>query len=83
MEFYEPEIERQMRKLYQSLREHDRRRYAAIEASKLGHGGTADIDRVLGCDPATIRVGRADLAGEMPGEPTEQARQKGGPAKLS
>ena len=83
MEFYEPEIEQRMRKLYQSLREHDRRRYAAIEASKLGHGGTAYIARVLGCDPATIRVGREELAGELPAEPAEQARQKGGPAKLS
>lgn len=83
MDFYEPEIERQMRKLYRSLRENDRRRYAAIEADKLGHGGTAYIARVLSCDPATIRVGRAELAGELPEEPTEQVRQKGGPAKLS
>lgn len=83
MEFYEPEIEGQMRKLYKSLREHDRRRYAAIEADKLGHGGTAYVARVLGCDPATIRVGRAELAADLPEEPSERVRQKGGPAKLS
>jgi hypothetical protein len=82
MEFYGPEIERQIRKLYKSLRENDRRRYAAIEAYKLGHGGTACIARVLRCDPATIRVGRAELAGELP-EPTEQVRQKRGTAQLS
>lgn len=83
MDFYEPEIERQMRKLYRSLRKHDRRRYAAIEADKLGHGGTAYIARVLACDPATIRVGRAELAAGLPEAPTEQVRQKGGTAKLS
>lgn len=83
MDFYEPKIEQQMRKLYRSLREQDRRRYAAIEADKLGHGGTAYIARVLGCDPATIRVGRAELEAGLPEEPTEQVRQKGGPAKLS
>jgi hypothetical protein len=83
MDFYEPEIEQQMRKLYRSLREQDRRRYAAIEADKLGHGGTAYIARVLRCDPATIRVGRAELEAGLPEEPTEQVRQKGGPAKLS
>jgi hypothetical protein len=82
MNSYEPEMERQMRKLYQSLRENDRRRYAAIEAEKLGHGGTEYIARVLACDPKTIRVGRAELAGDLP-EPTEQVRQKKGTAKLS
>jgi len=83
MDFYEPEIERQMRKLYKSLREHDRRRYAALEADKLGHGGTEYISRVLGCDPKTIRVGRAELAAGLPEEPTQQVRQKKGAAKLS
>lgn len=82
MDFYEPEIEGQMRKLYKSLREQDRRRYAAIEADKLGHGGTEYIARVLGCDPKTIRVGRAELAGDLP-ESSAQVRQKGGTSKLS
>ena len=36
---YSPTIEAQMRAFYQSLSEKDRRRYAAIEACKLGHGG--------------------------------------------
>ena len=36
---YTPEIERMMKRLFDSLRENDRRRYAAIEATKLGHGG--------------------------------------------
>ena len=58
---YTPEIERMMKCLFDSLRENDRRRYAAIEATKLGHGGVEYIARVLGCDPKTIRQGQAEL----------------------
>lgn len=36
---YESDIERKMQRLYATLSEKDRRRYAAIEAAKLGHGG--------------------------------------------
>ena len=60
---YAPGIERMMKRLYDSLRENDRRRYAAIEATKLGHGGVEYIAQVLQCDPKTIRQGQADLQG--------------------
>jgi hypothetical protein len=46
-----------MRRLFDSLKESDRRRYAAIEAAKVGHGGIEYIAGVLGCDPKTIRLG--------------------------
>ena len=36
---YPRNIEQTMRAFYRSLRENDRRRYAAVEAAKLGHGG--------------------------------------------
>ena len=39
MEQYEKGIEQQMKRLFVSLNEKDRRRYAAVEAGKLGHGG--------------------------------------------
>ena len=58
---YDDEIEHSMRMFYDSLSEKDRRRYAAIEAAKLGHGGIEDIATLLGCDPKTIRQGRHDL----------------------
>jgi hypothetical protein len=58
---YSPEIEHSMRMFHDSLSEKDRRRYAAIEATKLGHGGTEYISTLLGCDPKTIRQGRHDL----------------------
>ena len=45
MDAYTPGIERMMKRLFDSLRENDRRRYAAIEATKLGHGGVEYIAR--------------------------------------
>lgn len=58
---YPAEVELTMQVLYRSLREHDRRRYAAAEVSKLGRGGTDYIASLLGCDPTTIREGQHDL----------------------
>jgi hypothetical protein len=63
MDAYAPEVERMMRRLFDSLRENDRRRYAAIEAAKLGHGGIEYVAGVLGCDPKTIRLGLGELEG--------------------
>ena len=39
MDDYSAKTERQMKRLYHSLGERDRRRYAAVEVDKLGHGG--------------------------------------------
>ena len=73
---YSPEIEHSMRMFHDSLSEKDRRRYAAIEAAKLGHGGIETIAGVLGCDPKTIRQGLEDLEGEE--DPaTARVRKKG------
>ena len=47
---YPAEVEKAMQVMYRSLRENDRRRYAAVEALKLGHGGIDYIARLLGCD---------------------------------
>jgi hypothetical protein len=77
---YSPEIEREMRAFYRSLRENDRRRYAAIEAEKLGHGGIEYLARVLGVDPKTIRRGRRELRG-LSGGPGARARAPGGGRK--
>lgn len=64
MEGYGMQVERMMRRLYQTLSEKDRRRYAAVEAAKLGHGGVEYVARLLGCDAKTIGQGRVDLEGE-------------------
>ena len=58
---YSSEIVHSMRMFHDSLSEKDRRRYAAIEAAKLGHGGTEYVATLLGCDPKTIRQGQHDL----------------------
>lgn len=63
MDAYAPGIERVMKRLYDSLNEKDRRRYAAVEATKLGHGGVEYVARLLGCDPKAIRRGQSELEG--------------------
>jgi hypothetical protein len=73
---YAADVERMMKRLFGSLKESDRRRYAAIEAAKLGHGGIEYIASVLGCDPKTIRTGLAELEGEDDLDPG-RSRKKG------
>ena len=57
MDAYAPEIERKMKRLFDSLSENDRRRYAAVEATKLGHGG---IEYIANCCSATPRPSAED-----------------------
>jgi len=76
---YRPEIEHSMRMFHDSLSERDRRRYAAIEAAKLGHGGTEYISTLLGCDPKTIRQGQDDLD-HLPDDLGKRVRKKGADA---
>jgi hypothetical protein len=67
-----------MKAFYDSLSEKDRRRYAAVEAEKLGFGGIEYIVSVLGCDQKTIRHGRSDVAGLPADEAAGRDRKKGG-----
>ncbi len=61
MEAYANDVERKMKRFFDWLSEKDRRRYAAVEAAKLGHGGVEYVARVLQCDPKTIRQGMEEL----------------------
>ncbi len=82
MNGYATAVEQKMVKLYESLSEKDRRRYAAVEAAKLGHGGVQYIAHLFDCDPHTIRHGEQDIA-ELPhDEAAGRVRKKGG-AKTS
>src|SRR3954453_9240916 len=63
MNAYPAGNERMMKRLFGSLKESDRRRYAAIAAAKLGYGGLEYVARVLECDPKTIRQGQAEREG--------------------
>ena len=59
--------------------EKDRRRYAAVEALKLGHGGIDYLAHLLGCDPKTIRQGLQDF--EQSEDPAAgRVRKKGADA---
>ncbi len=79
MDDYSAKIQRQMKRLYDSLAERDRRRYAAVEAEKLGHGGLEYVAKLLGCDPKTIQRGIAELESEEELTSNRQ-RKKGGDA---
>lgn len=58
---YTDKIEGKMIAFYNSLSEKDRRRYAAIEATKLGYGGDTYISSILLCDDRTITRGKQEL----------------------
>ena len=75
---YPCEVETQMKALYESLNEKDRRRYAAVEAMKLGRGGHRYVVELLGCDYKTIRRGCEELK-DPPDLPRGRIRKKGGP----
>jgi hypothetical protein len=72
-------VERQMVMLYGSLSEKDRRRYAAVEAVKFGHGGVQYIADLFGCDPQTIRHGAQDIEQLPTDDAGGRVRKKGGP----
>lgn len=79
MEAYSRIVERHMVEFYKSLSEKDRRRYAAVEAEKLGHGGVLYVARLFGCDENTVRQGVEDV-GELPAdEAAGRVRKKGRP----
>ena len=78
---YEPHVEEQMRFFWQTLSEKDRRRFAALEAGRLGHGGTEYIAAVLGCSTRTIERGTAEFA-QLPDDPAAgRVRRPGGGRK--
>lgn len=73
---YHAEIESDMQKLYHSLSEKDRRRYAAIEAKKLGYGGISYVCDVMTCDRESVKRGLRELA-EAVLEDKQRIRQAG------
>jgi hypothetical protein len=77
IERYRRDTEQRMKTLYNSLNERDRRRYAAIEADKLGYGGQAYISQLLGCDHKTLQRGLDELD-RPPNLSPGRIRKKGG-----
>lgn len=74
---FDSSIETRMRNFFQTLSEKDQRRYAAVEAERLGHGGIGYISEVLGCSTKTISRGLKELD-ELPNDPAAgRVRQEG------
>jgi hypothetical protein len=82
MDGYPAMIEKQMVHFFRSLSEKDRRRYAAVEATKLGHGGTAYISRLFGCKVDTIERGKEDVE-QLPEDQAAGRIRKKGRSKTS
>ena len=50
-----------MQSFFRTLSEKDQRRYAAMEAQRLGHGGISYVANILGCSTKTISRGMDEL----------------------
>ncbi len=80
MKPYTEEIEQLIKTLFSRLSERDRRRYAAVEAHKLGWGGKEYISNLLGIDSRTLCQGLADLK-EQEDPALGRIRKQGGGRK--
>gem|GEM_PF-2305014 len=76
MDGYSAEIEARMVCFFESLGERDRRRYAALEVTKLRHGGIAYISQLFGCDAKTIQLGKAEIENPPTVEDLKRQRKK-------
>ena len=79
MDKYPEDVERKMKQFSDWLSEKDRRRYAAVEAAKLGHGGQEYIAQLFALDPKTVRRGLDELE-HLPDDHPQRVRKKGGDA---
>jgi hypothetical protein len=78
---YDPDAAKTMRDFYETLSEKDRRRYVAVEARRLGHGGITYVAQVFNCSERTVERGLVELA-ELPHDPASgRIRRPGGGRK--
>lgn len=81
IERFDETTEKKMREFCQTLSEKDQRRYAAIEAWRLGHGAITYVAEVLGCSTRTISRGLNELD-LLPDDPAAgRVRRPGGGRK--
>jgi len=76
---YEKSHEEKMRMYFRSLPEDHRRRYAAVEAQKIGFGGVAYISHLFGISRQTIYTGMSELeemGNDDPGQPRRPSGDK-------
>jgi len=67
-ERFDGATEQQMRNFFETLSEKDQRRYAAVLARQLGHGGMQYVSKLLGCSTRTISRGMTELD-QLPHDP--------------
>ncbi len=63
------------------LNEEQKRIYLAVEASSIGRGGKAKIEKLIGVSHNTINKGLRELAAGIPVKPNEKIRKEGGGRK--
>lgn len=80
---YPNRAEKAMQLYFSTLEEKGRRQYAAVEAVKLGYGGTTYISKLLGIDCDTIRQGIMEIESSVLLQqiPSKKQRRPGGGAK--
>ena len=72
------EQENDLRNVYETLNEKDRRRLAALEAKRLPHGGIQYMAGILGCSERTLLRGIEELEELDGGDPAEgRVRREG------
>lgn len=74
--------EQSMKCLYDSLDEASKRRYAGVEADKLGYGGKKYITGLFQCSGNTLKRGQEEISSRLNGFESGRIRKKGGGAKL-
>lgn len=79
----EQEVHQQINLFISRLDEQQRRWYAALEAKKLGHGGSTLVAKITGLSVETIRRGRHELDKELVDRPLKQVRKPGAGRKAT
>lgn len=71
----------QLNLLMSRLDERQRRWLAAVEANRLGYGGTEQLRTITDLDINTIRRGRQEIATDLANNPVGRLRAEGGGRK--
>lgn len=75
---YDEPIEQAMKEYFATLSEKDRRRYAGVEALKLGHGGIKYVADLLGIRRQTVGRGMKEIANMSAAEKANKRIRKKG-----
>lgn len=75
---YSEEVEAMMLNFYNTLDEAGRRRYAGLEAERIGHGGLAYVEALFGITHKTVVKGAEELSGALEMAPGRVRKPGGG-----